>query len=152
MYIYNIYIYIVCMYVYIYIHMHTYIYIHIYIYIITHISLTCCIEQARYGHPLESTGFTLGRLGPNLKPGKVHIYVINCSRNGLNTTQHPTSLDYRTEPDLPTNVQAVSRASITYTRTVPGSRLGPDLPNPPLKLVNHFQLLPGPGPSFRERA
>jgi len=70
----------------------------------------------------------VGRSGPNLKPGTVRVYAIHGSRNGLSTTQHPPSLGYGAGPDLPTNVQAVTRAGITYTRTVPGSRLGPDLP------------------------
>jgi len=60
----------------------------------------------------------------------VRVYVINGSRNGLNTTQHPPSLGSRAGPDIPTNVQAVLRAGISYARTVPGSRLGPDLPRP----------------------
>ena len=57
--------------------------------------------------------------------------MINGSRNGLNTTLHPPSLGARAGPYLPTNVQAGFRASIMYARTVPGSRLGPDLPTDP---------------------
>ena len=50
--------------------------------------------------------YAVGRSGPNLKPGTVCV----CGMNGMNTAQHPPSPAARAGPDLPTNVQAVSRA------------------------------------------
>jgi hypothetical protein len=61
-------------------------------------------------------GRGLGRSGPNLEPGTVRVYVINGLIHGLNTTEHPPSPGYRAGPDLPTNVQAVSRA-VSYVNT-----------------------------------
>jgi len=52
----------------------------------------------------------LGRSGPNLKPGTVCVCGMNSLKRGTRTTQHPPFSASRAGADLPTNVQAVSRA------------------------------------------
>jgi len=54
--------------------------------------------------------------GPNLTPGTVCVCGINGLRKGMHTTQHPLSPASRAGTDLPTNVQAVSRA-VRYVHT-----------------------------------
>jgi len=59
---------------------------------------------------------SLGSSGPNLKPGTLCVCCMNGLRRGMNTTQHPPSPASRAGTDLPTNVQAVSRA-VSYVNT-----------------------------------
>jgi len=59
---------------------------------------------------------TLGRSGPNLKPGTVCVCGTSGLRKGMPTTQHPPSSASRAGTDLHTNVQAVSRA-VSYVHT-----------------------------------
>jgi len=66
------------------------------------------VNPTRSGKGTHGGG--LGRSGPNLKPGTVCVCGMNGSRKGMHTTQHPPSPASRAGTDLPTNVQAVSRA------------------------------------------
>jgi len=59
---------------------------------------------------------SVGRSGPNLKPGTVCVCGMSGLRKGMDTTQHPPSPASRAGTDLPTTVQAVSRA-VTYVNT-----------------------------------
>jgi len=60
-----------------------------------------------------------GRYGPNMKPGTVCVCGMSGLRKGMNTTQHPTSPASRAGIDLPTNVQADSRA-VSYVKSSTG--------------------------------
>ena len=57
--------------------------------------------------------------GRNLKPGTVCVCGINGLRKGMHTAQHPPSpavSGFQGRTDLPTNVEAVSRA-VRYVNT-----------------------------------
>ena len=58
----------------------------------------------------------LWRSGPNPIPGKACVCGMNGFIKGMSTTQHPPSPGPRSEIDLPTSVQAVSRA-VSYVNT-----------------------------------
>jgi len=59
---------------------------------------------------LCSNDIDIGRWGLNLKPGTVCVCGMNALRNGMHTTYRPPSPASRAGTELPTNVQAVSRA------------------------------------------
>ena len=94
------------MYIYIYtyiyiIYIYTYLYIYIYIRIYIHIPLHSSVQSAA------------GTSGPDLESGTAGVCELNGLRNSLNTTSHPPSPGSMAGPDLPTNVQAVSRDVIS---------------------------------------
>jgi len=69
----------------------------------------------------------VGRPGPNLEPETAGVCGMNGLKNGLNTTHtHLQVLGHGTT-FLPM-FKPFREPLITYTHTVPGSRLGPDLP------------------------
>jgi len=59
---------------------------------------------------MKGSGLGVGRSGPNLKPGTGCVCGMNSLPKGMNTTAYPLSPASRAGADLPTNVQAVSRA------------------------------------------
>jgi len=68
------------------------------------------------GRGADMVNKRLERSGPNLKPETVCVYGMNLLKKSLKTTQHSPSPAFRAEVDLPTNVQAVSRA-VSYVNT-----------------------------------
>jgi len=56
------------------------------------------------------------KVGLNLKPGTVCVCGMKGLRKDMHTIKHPPSPASRTGADLPTNVQAVSRA-VSYVNT-----------------------------------
>ena len=84
--------------------------------IVMNISMSIPLSRrARRVNPGASSQ-QVGRSGPNLKPGTVCVWRMSGLRNGMNTTQHSPSPASRAGTDLPTNVQAVSRA-VRYVNT-----------------------------------
>jgi len=70
----------------------------------------------------------VGRSGHVLKPGTVGFHVIHGSRNGMNTTLHPPSSVPGQDPTFLPIVKPFREPLMTETTSVPGFRLGPDLP------------------------
>ena len=81
----------------------------------------------------------LGRSGPNLKPGTVCVCGMSGLRKGMNTAQHSPSPGSRPGTDLPSHVQAVSRAvSYVHTHRPRFQVRGPNLPNLLPRVVFRF--------------
>ena len=74
------------------------------------------VELQRSPFMLSADWRRLGRSGSNLKPGTVCVCAMSGLRKGINTTQYLPSPASRAGTDLPTNVQAVSRA-VRYVNT-----------------------------------
>jgi len=71
----------------------------------------------------------VGRSGPILEPGTMRVYVSNGPRNGLHIDRKVGPCPGSRRRWVLSSVHAFLQPFVTQTHTVPGSRLGPDLPS-----------------------
>jgi len=91
-------------------------------------------------HP--STRIGLERSGPNLEPRTMRVYVTNGRRNGLSIGRKVGLCPGSWRRWVLGSVHACLKPFMPQTHTVPGFRLGPDLPNiPPTPYRAHFARL-----------